>query len=51
MVVEPRDQHKENSLFLLDEFEDLNLLALNETNLLLSLHSNDKKEENKEIIK
>ena len=48
MVVEPRDQLKENSIFLLDEIND-NLLELNETNLLSSFRSNEKKENEKQL--
>ena len=50
MLVEPTDQKQENSIFLLDEINYSNLLELNETNLLSSFRSNEKKEENKEIF-
>lgn len=51
MVVEPRDQIKQNSLLMFGEFNDSNLLELNDTNLLSSFRSNEKKEEKPEINK
>jgi hypothetical protein len=51
MVVEPSEEGLESPRYLIDESEDQNLLLLNETNLLSSLHSSQKKEEKKETKK
>ena len=48
MVVEPSEEGLESPRYLFDEVDDQNLLILNETNLLSSLHSSEKKEEKKE---